>query len=136
MQSPIPANSSTSTRLDSIDVLRGSAIAMMFVYHFCYDLNYYGLAEFDFYHTQGWRWFRNLIVTSFLLIVGISLHLATRRGLKLKAFFRRLTWLLGYAGLVSLGSYMLFTERWIFFGILHFIAAASLIGLLFRPLFW
>lgn len=136
MDQPQPSNPATRQRRDSIDVLRGSAIAMMFVYHFCYDLSYYGLARFDFYHTQGWVYFRIVIVSSFLLVVGISLHLATRRGLNRQHYLRRLSWLLGYAALVSISSYLLFSERWIFFGILHFITVASIVGLLFSRFYW
>lgn len=136
MDKPAHSSSSSRSRKDSIDVMRGSAIALMFIYHFCYDLTYYGLAHFDFYHTPGWLYFRGLIVTSFLLIVGISLHLATRRGLNRKHYVRRLAWLIGYASLVSLGSYLLFEQRWIFFGILHFIALASIAGLIFTRFFW
>lgn len=123
-------------RSDLVDVLRGSAIAMMFIYHFCYDLSYYGLADFDFYQDSDWINFRIVIVSSFLCIVGISLHLATRHGLNRRHFLHRLAWLLGYAALVSLSSYLMFAERWIFFGILHFIALASIIGLLFSRYYW
>ncbi|MFO7603735.1 MAG: heparan-alpha-glucosaminide N-acetyltransferase [Gammaproteobacteria bacterium] len=126
----------TPARTDLLDVLRGSAIALMFVYHFCYDLTYYGLAQFDFYHGPFWPYFRLVIVSSFLFIVGISLHLATRHGLNARRFGRRLAWLLSYAALVSLGSYLLFAERWIFFGILHFIAVASVAGLWFSRYRW
>jgi len=136
MNSPSLSNVSVGLRNDGIDVLRGSAIAMMFIYHFCYDLSYYGLAKFDFYHVQGWIYFRIVIVSCFLLVVGMSLHLATRHGLNRQAYVRRLSWLLGYAAIVSLSSYLMFAERWIFFGILHFIALASIVGLLFRRFFW
>ena len=131
-----PANPTDNQRSDMLDVLRGSAIAMMFVYHFCYDLSYYGLAQFDFYQTQGWVYFRIVIVSSFLLVAGISLHLATCRGLNRRHFLRRMAWLVGYASLVSISSYLLFAERWIFFGILHFIVLASVVGLLFSRYYW
>ncbi len=136
MNSPRRSNPSVSHRIDGIDVLRGSAIAMMFIYHFCYDLSYYRLANFDFYQTPGWIYFRIVIVSTFLLVVGMSLHVSTRQGLHRQRFLRRLSWLLGCAALVSLSSYLLFAERWIFFGILHFIALASVLGLLFRRFFW
>ena len=136
MNSPGHSNTSMNRRSDSIDVLRGCAIAMMFIYHFCYDLSYYRLVDFDFYQTQGWVYFRAVIVSCFLFLVGISLHLTTRHGLKRPGFIRRMAWLLGYAGLVSLSSYLMFAERWIFFGILHFIALASVVGLLFSRFFW
>lgn len=136
MNSPGPSNTSVNRRSDSIDVLRGGAIAMMFIYHFCYDLSYYKLVNFDFYQTLGWVYFRVVIVSSFLFLVGVSLYLASRHGIKRPRFLRRMAWLLGYASIVSLSSYLIFAERWIFFGILHFIALASVVGLLFCRFFW
>jgi len=123
-------------RLDSIDVLRGLAIAMMFVYHFCYDLSYFGFVDFNFYYDKGWVYFRIVIVSSFLFLVGVSLHLGTRHGLNRRAFIKRLAWLLGYSAIISVVSYLMFGEGYIFFGILHFIALASVVGLLFARLYW
>lgn len=123
-------------RLESIDALRGVAIAMMFIYHFCYDLSYFGFADFNFYHDPRWIYFRIVIVSSFLLLVGVSLYLATRHGLNRRAFIKRLAWLIAYAAIISVISYIMFRERLIFFGILHFIAVASVVGLLFARLYW
>lgn len=124
------------SRYDLVDVLRGTAIAMMFIYHFCFDLDYFGFAEFDFNHHPFWLNFRSLIVSLFLFIVGISLFLATCKKLNLLAYFRRLALLLVYSVLISFVSYLLFPNSMIFFGILHFIALACVLGLLFTPLYW
>jgi len=118
-----------------VDALRGLAIVMMIAYHFCYDLTYFHLANFDFYRNPFWLTARIVIVTSFLFLVGVSLQLAARRGLGDPRFWhgfgRRLLWLLLCAGLVSLASYFFSQSRWIFFGILHFIGVASVLGLCF-----
>ncbi len=121
----------TPQRLPIVDLLRGSAIVMMFVYHFSFDLNHYGLARFDFYHDPFWLNFRTLIVGLFLGLVGVSLHLATRNGIRWPRFFRRLGLIAGYAALVTLASWWMYPESFIFFGILHFIAVASVLGLAF-----
>ena len=123
-------------RYQIIDLLRGIAILMMFSYHFSFDLNYYGFIAQDFYTTPFWIYYRTLIVSLFLLLVGVSLHLATAKGFKAKSYFRRLGLLLFFAGLVSLVSYIQFAERMIFFGILHFIAVASILGLAFTRFYW
>jgi len=52
-----------------------------------------------------------------------------------KPFLTRLGMLAGCATLISVASYFMFGPRWIFFGVLHFIAVASVLGLGFvrRP---
>ena len=119
-----------------IDVSRGIAIVMMIVFHFTYDLNHFNFVKVDFYHDSFWLNFRTLIVAFFLCLVGISLQLATARGLNIRRYFFRLALLAGSAAMVSLGSYLMLPERVILFGVLHFIALASVIGLLFRRFYW
>lgn len=129
--------SSTATnRYFLIDVLRGSAIGLMFIYHFCFDLNYFGHVRLDFNHQPFWLGFRALIVSLFLGVVGISLQLAHTRHWRARPFFQRLGLLVGAALLVSLSSYLIYPNSFIFFGILHFIAVASLLGLLFLKLYY
>jgi uncharacterized membrane protein len=123
-------------RLLMIDGLRGVAIVMMVVFHFCFDLSYFGLAGFDFYHDSFWLHARTLILSSFLFLVGVSLVLATRRGLVLKRYLRRLGYLVAAALLVSVSTRWMFADRFVFFGVLHFIALASVLGLLFVRAGW
>jgi len=117
-------------------MLRGFAIVLMFIFHFSFDLNYFGVISIQFLEDPFWLNFRRLIVTLFLLLVGISLHLSTRKGIRWRAWLKRMALLLVYAGLVSLGSWMMFPETYIYFGILHFIALASVLGLLFTGFYW
>jgi uncharacterized membrane protein len=133
--------SSNSTSISTpralvLDAWRGGASILMIIYHFCYDLNYFKMVAFDFSHQPVWLSFRAVIVTLFVGIVGISLHLATANGLKFHAFIKRLMILLCCAILISIISAVLFKTRFIFFGILHFIALASVLGLLFIRWFW
>jgi uncharacterized membrane protein len=108
----------------------------MIVYHFCYDLNYFKIIAFDFYHHPMWLIFRGLIVTLFIGIAGISLHLATTHGVNRYKILKRLIILTGCAVLISVVSFVLFNKRFIFFGILHFMVIANLLGLLFTRWFW
>lgn len=126
----------TTTRFFLVDALRGVAVALMFAYHFAFDLNYFGLIRVDFYRDPFWLDLRALIVSLFLLLAGVSLVLANRRGVDLRAALPRLSRLFGAAVLVSSGSYVLFPASMIFFGVLHFIFVASLLGLLFLRLRW
>lgn len=119
-----------------IDAWRGFAICLMVIYHFCFDLSYFGLADFDFYRSSFWLYSRSFILSQFLLLVGISLVLATQRGLDVGRFLRRLGWLLASAAVVSFSTWLLFGDRWVVFGVLHFIAVASVLGLFFVHHLW
>lgn len=126
----------TPTRLILIDALRGFAIGLMVIYHFCFDLSYFGLAPFDFYQDHFWINFRTLILSLFLGLVGVSLVLASRPRLNVRRYLRRLILLVASAALVSLSTWWMFGERLVFFGVLHFIAVASVLGLLFLRAGW
>jgi uncharacterized membrane protein len=122
-----------SGRYQLIDILRGVAIVLMVFYHFCYDLEYFRLASFDFSHDPFWLNLRTLIVSLFLGLVGVSLVLAADRGINKHRYFKRLGLLLLFALAITISSYFMFPGRTIVFGILHFIAFASVAGLLFVP---
>ncbi len=123
-------------RFQFVDVMRGLAVYLMVAYHFSYDLSYFGLASFDFYEDRFWLNSRTFILSLFLLLVGVSLVLATRNGLNRHAYGRRLGVLVACSALISLATYYMFAERMIFFGVLHFIVVASVFGLLFIRLYW
>ncbi len=123
-------------RRQAVDVLRGIAIVLMLAYHFCFDLAYFGLLRVNLYRDPFWIASRSLIVTLFLLTVGVSLYLATCRGVRWRHFWRRVGIIALAAGVVSAGSYLVFPDSWIFFGVLHFIALASVLGLGFRRWYW
>jgi uncharacterized membrane protein len=119
------------TRLALVDMLRGFAVAQMIVYHFIYDLNHFGWVSLRMLSDQPWIGWRAAIVTQFLLLVGVSLVLRTSFKPRLANFAARWAQVAAAAALVSIGSWLVFGPRFIWFGILHFIAAALL---LVRPL--
>lgn len=131
MTQPTPRESS---RLAIVDIARGVALLAMFVYHFAYDLSMFRLIETDIVTEPGWRLFARGIAGTFLTIVGFSLVLATRKGLDLTAYLKRLAMVAGAAALVTLGTWRFMPGDFIFFGILHHVAAASVLALPFLRL--
>jgi uncharacterized membrane protein len=139
---PIPAPQSQSQdgsasgdaarpRFAALDLARGIAIIAMAVYHFSWDLRDYHLVSWDVASGPLWRLFARSIASTFLIIVGISLVLATRNGFRPRPFFRRLAILVAAAALVSLGTWWFAGDAFAFFGILHLIAVGSVLALPF-----
>ncbi|HVE88306.1 MAG TPA: heparan-alpha-glucosaminide N-acetyltransferase [Burkholderiaceae bacterium] len=124
-------NATPAPRLQLVDALRGFAVAQMIVYHFIYDLAYFGWIELVMTRDQPWTAWRTAIVTQFLLLVGVSLVLRTSFKPSAGDFWKRWAQIAAAALLVSVGSWLVFGQRFIYFGILHFVAAALLIA---RPL--
>ena len=123
-----------SPRFALVDFLRGVAIVAMVIYHCAWDLSYFQLIPIDITVDDGWRLFQHLILGGFLLLVGVSLELAHRSGIRWRAFWRRFAMIAGGAAAVSIGTYILFPQTFVFFGILHAIALFSLIALPFLRL--
>lgn len=129
--SPPPEMRARSVRLPLVDALRGFAVAQMIVYHFIYDLNYFGWITVRMLTDQPWTAWRAAIVSQFVLLVGVSLTLRSAFRPDARDFWRRWAQVAGAALLVSAGSALVFGPRVIWFGILHFVAAALIIV---RPL--
>lgn len=123
-------------RFWEIDVLRGLAIVMMVLYHFLFDLNYFGVFSLNI--SSGWLWFlARLTATIFLFLVGVSLYLSRsrvelmdenkdekslfskylKRGLKI--------FVLGL--LITLATWFFIPQDFIIFGVLHFIGIAIIL---------
>ena len=123
-----------SIRLPWIDAARGIAIVAMVVYHFSWDLRFFGFIATDVASAPGWVIFARLIAGSFLFLVGVGLVLAARGGIDRRRFLIRLAMIAAGASAVSLGTWFAIPNAFVFFGILHLIAVSSVLGLLFLRL--
>jgi len=127
--SPVPALTQPgAARIDGFDALRGGALCLMFVYHFAFDLRFYGVFAADFEHDPFWLAFRAMIVIAFMMLVGMSLVLADRASATSAHFWRRIGIIAACALLATIGSWILFPRTFIYFGMLHAIAVTSLLG--------
>ncbi|MEM6740898.1 MAG: heparan-alpha-glucosaminide N-acetyltransferase [Pseudomonadota bacterium] len=124
-------------RIDALDVARGVALLAMAVFHLAFDLQMFGLIAPGTLSRGLWPEFARLVAASFLFLAGVSLWLAHGSGIRWRAYLRRFAILVSAAALVSGATYVAFPQAFIYFGILHSIAAASLIGLaLLRAPVW
>ncbi len=102
---------------------------MMIAYHAAFDLNWFHIISADFNHHPFWLASRDLIVSSFLLLVGVSLVLAQRAGISPKTVLapdrarRRLRAAGNGRQLCGI------SKTFITFGILHCIVVSSILAL-------
>lgn len=103
----------------------------MIYFHFSFDLNLLGFIHVDIINQPFWYFLPRLIVFLFFFAVGMSLTLAHRKQIKWNPFLKRLLKLVIFAGLISIVTYFVFPENWIYFGTLHSIAVISIMSLPF-----
>jgi len=78
-------NNDLKKRFWEIDSLRGFAIIMMIAYHLIYDLNYFGVYNFNIYSGFFW-YFARTTAFIFIFLVGVSLTLSYSRAIKSKEY--------------------------------------------------
>ncbi|UMY15772.1 DUF1624 domain-containing protein [Methylobacterium organophilum] len=121
-------------RIDALDAARGAALAAMALYHATWDLGFLQLTPENYALTGPGHVAAHLIAGSFLTIVGIGLWLANGRGLRWRPFLARLARIGGAALAITAATWWWFPDAYIFFGVLHCIAVASLLALPFLRL--
>ena len=107
--------------------MRATAIILMVAFHFVWDLNYFGYIRTDIPNGFFWKELRAIIVSLFLFSVGASLVYSYQGGISAKKLAWRTVKISSAALLVTLSSLFTLPEHWIYFGILHFIAVATLL---------
>jgi uncharacterized membrane protein len=120
----------TQARLLGLDIARSAALLGMVCFHIVFDLQMFGHVPFGTTLHPAFYWHARLVAGSFLFLAGVSLWLAHGQGLRWSAFWRRWFKLVAAAALVTVATYAALPNYFVYFGILHCIAASSLIGLL------
>ena len=121
-------------RIFALDHARSLALLCMAVFHFTFDLMLFGHTQPGLVFTGFWPWFARGIASSFLILVGVSLWLAHRDRIHWRPFMRRFVMVAFAALLITVATYYAMGAQFIRWGILHMIAAGSLIGLAFLRL--
>lgn len=131
--SPVPEHP-TRPRIGLLDTARGVALIAMASYHFAWDLEFFRYIEAGTTAFGWWKMYARGIAGSFLFLVGFSLVLAHTPAIRWRPFLIRLAMIAGAAVAITAATAYAMPDGMIFFGILHCIAAASLVGLLFLRL--
>ncbi len=120
-----------NSRVIGLDIFRGWALLLMIIYHFNYDLSYFNIIKINLNSSSFFLPFRYTIISMFLLSMGISLSLVHKKSISWRKLKKRVL-LLSLASLaVTVATYIIFPDSWIYFGILHFILLTSILALPF-----
>ncbi|SDU28591.1 DUF1624 domain-containing protein [Stappia sp. ES.058] len=126
-----PAATRRPRRLDVFDITRGIALLAMAVYHLSWDLSWFSLVDWRVSSDPAWRGFAISIAASFLFLAGVSLALAHENGIRWRPALWRIARIALAAAAISVGTYFVLGDEFVRFGILHAIAAGSLVALPF-----
>jgi len=117
-----------SKRFWEVDFLRGIAVVMMIIFHALFDLAYFGKYHFNVVY-GFWLLFARLTAIIFLFLVGISLTLSyNRRSARFSSFLVRGLKIFGFGLLITLVTWLFFSEETIIFGVLHLIGLSIIIS--------
>ena len=117
-------------RVFLLDITRGICVLAMIAYHFCWDLGYFGFIDLRIV-TQGFGLFiAQLIGLSFIAIAGVSSRILSLSDSFKQKFLKRFFKLVFISAVISIVTFILNRNSFIFFGILHFLSVCSLISLI------
>jgi uncharacterized membrane protein len=128
-----PLATQSLMRFDAVDALRGFAMVWMTAFHFCFDLQHFGYLQANFYNDPFWTWQRVAIVSLFTFCAGLGQAIAVMQQQPLARFWKRWRQIALCALLVTAGSFAMYPQSFIYFGILHGMAAMLIVVRFFSP---
>jgi uncharacterized membrane protein len=126
----------STERFWEVDALRGVAILTMVIYHFVFDLTFFGYYGVNVF-TGGWRIFGRIPAVLFLLLVGVSLAIAESRArasskkVPTPIYVTRGLKIFAWGLVITIASWLYLGQPVILFGILHLIGAATILAIPF-----
>lgn len=122
------AGHSSLDRLNLVDAVRGLAIAGVVLFHLVWDLSFLRFIPTTAASHPLWVAFGRSLAGTFMVLVGLSLVLSTRRRFRMRLFLRRLIVIAAAAVAITVVTRIAFPATFVYFGILHAIVLATLIG--------
>lgn len=120
-------------RFWELDLIRGTAVVMMVLFHLAYDLSFFGIYSIDIY-SGFWFYFARITASIFILLVGVSLILTASKYGRQKRGELRIKLLKRGMRIFSLGlgitaaTYILIGNGFIIFGVLHLIGLSIILS--------
>lgn len=122
-------------RLWEVDAARGFALALMLVFNWSFALRFLDVVHIAPEDSWLYWWaFPRFIGFLFVFIVGVSLTLSQHRLRRhhphewwrrsLRKYPRRGLWILGLGLAITVVTYVLYPDRYVYFGVLHLIGAS------------
>ncbi len=129
-----------SWRFFEIDFLRGIGIIMVVIFHLFFDLDYFGILPNEMYE-GSWLIFQRSAASILILVFGISLVLSYERAKDgvdnlFAKFGKRALYLAGIALLITAATWVYPHKGFIVFGIIHFLAVATILGYFFLRFYY
>ncbi len=120
---------SDKLRIPALDFLRGCLILMMLGYHFFWDLGYFGYINFSSVVSGKGLLVAQCIGASFIFLSGISISLLfSSISFNGYVFLLKLIKILGIAAIISLTTWLINPQSFIYFGILHLLSLCYLLA--------
>jgi len=117
-------------RFWEIDSLRAIAILMMITFHVLFLLNDSTIYDINV-HSGFWWWFARVTAGTFIFVVGISLSISFSKSPQIRRFLLRGLKLFALGLAVTLITWTTLKDKYVLFGILHFIGITIIIGYFF-----
>ena len=122
---------SSGSRFWEIDFWRGLAVSAMIVFHFLFDLNFFASYSFNLF-SGAWFLLGRFAAVSMLFLVGVSLTLSfNRKTQNFLFYFKRGIQIFGFGLLITLVTFLFFSQGTIWFGVLHSIGVSIILGCFF-----
>ncbi len=117
------------SRIPTLDFIRGYLVFMMVIYHFFWDLGYFGYINFSYITTGIGLLIAQCIGTSFIFLSGISISLLfSSNSFNGHVFLIKFIKISGISATISLVTWLIDPQSFIYFGILHLLSLCYLLA--------